>query len=69
MKSLLVGQLLNMSDLARDVGIAFSMAREWISVLEASHQIVLLESYHESRGKRLVKALSCIFTIQVWLCF
>ncbi len=55
------GQTLNMSDLARDVGIAPSTAREWISVLEASHQIVLLEPYHESRGKRLVKSPKLYF--------
>lgn len=53
--ALRTGQLLNMADLARDVGIAPSTAGEWISVLEASQQIFLLEPYHESRGKRLVK--------------
>lgn len=35
--------LLNKADLARDVGIAPSTANQWLSVLEASGQIVLLE--------------------------
>ncbi len=55
------GQTLNMSDLARDVGIAPSTAREWISVLEALHQIMLLKPYFESRGKRLVKSPKLYF--------
>lgn len=50
------GQLLNLSDLARDVGIAGTTARDWISVLEASNQILLLEPYFSSRGKRMIKA-------------
>ena len=50
------GQTLNMADLARDVGIATSTAREWLSVLMASNQIFLLEPYHRSLGKRLVKS-------------
>ena len=59
--ALRTGQILNMADLARDVGIAPSTAREWISVLEASHQVFLLEPYHESRGKRLVKSPKLYF--------
>lgn len=50
------GQLLNMADLARDVGIAGSTARDWISVLEASNQIVLVEPYFGNLGKRLIKS-------------
>lgn len=55
------GQLLSYSDLARDVGIAPNTARSWISVLEASRQIFLLEPYHRSLGKRLVKSPKVYF--------
>lgn len=48
-------QTLNMSELARDVGISPTTARQWISVLQASNQVLLLEPYHRSLGKRLVK--------------
>jgi predicted AAA+ superfamily ATPase len=49
-------QLLNMSDLARDVGIKPQTAKDWLSVLEASNQISLLEPYFENVGKRIVKS-------------
>ena len=49
------GQLLNLAELARDVGIAGSTARDWISVLEASNQVVLLEPYFGNLGKRMIK--------------
>jgi len=48
-------QLLNRSDLARDVGIAGSTAAAWLSVLEASGQTVVLEPWFGNRGKSLVK--------------
>lgn len=55
------GQLLNMSDMGRDVGISPTTAREWIAVLEASHQILLLEPYYHSLGKRLTKSPKLYF--------
>ena len=48
--------VLNKADLARDVGIAPSTANQWISVLEASGQIVLLEPWFSNRTKSLVKS-------------
>ncbi|MCC6523769.1 MAG: ATP-binding protein [Polyangiaceae bacterium] len=56
------GQLLNMSELGRDVGISPTTAREWVSVLVASNLILLLEPYHRSLGKRLVKSPKLYFT-------
>ncbi|MBI4245087.1 MAG: ATP-binding protein [Planctomycetes bacterium] len=50
------GQILSFSELSRDVGIAVSTVREWISVLEASHQIFLLEPYYQNLGKRLIRS-------------
>jgi len=48
--------LLNKADLARDVGIAPSTANHWLSVLEASGQIVLLEPWFSNRTKSIVKS-------------
>ena len=48
--------LLNKADLARDVGIAPSTASQWLSVLEASGQIVLLEPWFSNRTKSIVKS-------------
>lgn len=48
--------LLNKTDLARDVGIAPSTANHWLSVLEASGQVVLLEPWFSNRTKSIVKS-------------
>ena len=48
-------QLLNRADLARDVGIAGSTAGAWLSALEASHQLMLLEPWFANPTKTLVK--------------
>jgi predicted AAA+ superfamily ATPase len=48
--------LLNKADLARDVGIAPSTANHWLSTLEASGQIVLLEPWFSNRTKSIVKS-------------
>jgi len=49
------GQLLNLSNLAQDAGIAQSTARAWLSVLEASYIVFLLPPHHRNLGKRIVK--------------
>ena len=48
--------LLNKADLARDVGIAPSTANQWLSMLEACGQIVLLEPWFSNRTKSIVKS-------------
>lgn len=55
-------QTLNMSELGRDVGISATTARQWVSVLLASNQIILLEPYYKSLGKRLAKSPKLYFT-------
>ncbi|HEY6350048.1 MAG TPA: ATP-binding protein [Candidatus Angelobacter sp.] len=48
--------LLNKADLARDVSISPSTADQWLSVLEASGQVVLLEPWFSNRTKSIVKS-------------
>src|SRR5450631_388658 len=48
--------LLNKADLARDVGIAPSTANHWLSMLEASGQVVMLEPWFSNRTKSIVKS-------------
>jgi predicted AAA+ superfamily ATPase len=50
------GQVVNYSDLGRDVGISAPTARKWMSVLEASGQVYLLPPYFRNFGKRLIKS-------------
>jgi predicted AAA+ superfamily ATPase len=48
--------LLNKADLARDVGISPSTANRWLSMLEGSGQVVLLEPWFSNRTKSIVKS-------------
>jgi hypothetical protein len=55
------GQILSYADLARDVGVSPTTIRSWLSVLEASYQILLLPPHHANLGKRLVKSPKIYF--------
>lgn len=55
------GQLLNLSSLANDLGVAVNTIKSWLSLLEASGQIVLIKPYYRNRGKRLVKSPKLYF--------
>jgi predicted AAA+ superfamily ATPase len=56
-----IGQLLNMSSLANDCGISINTAKSWLSVLEASYVIILLQPHHINFNKRLVKMPKLFF--------
>ncbi|WP_068142007.1 ATP-binding protein [Limnochorda pilosa] len=64
------GQLLNLSALADDAGIAHNTARAWLSVLQASYIVHLLPPHHQSFNKRLVKTPKLYFLdpgLAAWL--
>ena len=61
--------MLNKSDVARDTGVAVKTISEWVSVLQASGQIVLLEPWHVSFGKRVAKTPKVYFRDSGLLCF
>ncbi len=56
------GQLLNISELARDAGIATSTARDWLGVLGASGLVYLLRPYSRNVTSRIVKTPKLYFT-------
>lgn len=65
------GQLLNLNSLANDTGISQSTAREWMTVLEASYIVFLLQPFHANIGKRLIKSPKVYFYdvgLAGWLC-
>ena len=65
-----VGQVLNVHSLAADAGVSDRTARDWLSVLEASHLVWLLPPWHENLGKRLTKAHKLYFCdvgLSAWL--
>lgn len=61
-------QLLSLTDVARDLGIALNTVKSWLSVLEASFQIITIRPYHANIGKRLVKTPKVYFTDTGTLC-
>ena len=63
------GQLLNLTDIARDLGVAVNTAKAWLSVLEATFQIFILRPYYANLGKRLVKTPKVYFTDTGTLCY
>jgi hypothetical protein len=50
-----IGQLLDLSDLAKDSGLSINTVKSWISILEASYVIFLLQPHFVNFNKRLVK--------------
>lgn len=55
------GQLLNYASLARDVEIDNKTVKSWMSILEASGLVYLLQPYHRNLTKRLVKTPKLYF--------
>ena len=55
------GQLLNLTSLATDCGIAQSTAAAWLSILEASYIVFRLTPHFANFGKRLVKTPKLYF--------
>jgi predicted AAA+ superfamily ATPase len=54
-------QLLNLTDLARDADVAPNTARSWLSILQASGIVYLLEPYYNNVIQRLVKTPKLYF--------
>lgn len=63
------GQLLNLTSLGNDCGIAHTTASRWLSILEASFLIRLLRPYHANFGKRLIKSPKLYFLDTGLLCY
>lgn len=61
-------QLLNLSDVARDLGVALNTVKAWLAVLEATYQVTVVRPYFASVGKRLVKTPKVYFSDVGTLC-
>jgi hypothetical protein len=62
-------QLLNLTQLARDLGVTTNTAKAWLSILEATFHVVILRPYFANVGKRLVKTPKVYFTDVGTLCY
>jgi predicted AAA+ superfamily ATPase len=55
------GQLLNIAELSRDADVSPVTGKKWLSILEASGLVYLLEPYFNNVTKRMVKAPKLYF--------
>lgn len=56
-----IGQVLNLTSLANDAGIAVNTAKAWLSLLESSFILYQLQPYYRNFNKRLIKAPKLYF--------
>ncbi len=56
------GELLNMDSIAKDVGITAPTVKKWISILQKSNVIYLLQPFSLNVSKRIVKTPKVYFT-------
>lgn len=56
------GQLVNYADMARTVGIDPNTAKKWLSILQTSNIVYLLQPYFGNIEKRIVKTPKLYFT-------
>jgi predicted AAA+ superfamily ATPase len=55
------GQLLNMNSLSVETGVSINTIKSWISMLEASYIIYLLQPFHNNYNKRITKSPKLYF--------
>ena len=64
-----IGQIVNYTSLAQDVGVSAVTIKEWISILEATYILVKVQPYFENFGKRLIKSPKIYFADTGLACF
>ncbi|KLU61719.1 hypothetical protein CEB3_c18970 [Peptococcaceae bacterium CEB3] len=55
------GQLLNLASACRDIGVSQPTAHRWLSILQTSHLVYLLQPYSNNLTKRAVKTPKVYF--------
>jgi len=63
------GQLLKLTEISRDIGVAVNTAKAWLSVLEATYQVIILRPYFSNVSKRMVKMPKVYFMDTGTLCY
>jgi predicted AAA+ superfamily ATPase len=60
--ALRVGQLINYSEISKEVGVSVNTIKSWVNTLEISGVISLLPPYYNNLGKRLIKSPKLYFS-------
>lgn len=63
------GELLNAASLARDVGVDSKTVKRWLSILQASNIICLLQPFYLNINKRIIKTPKVYFTDTGLVCY
>jgi hypothetical protein len=56
-----IGQQLNLSNLANEVGVDYKTIQSWLGILQASYIIYLLPPYYKNFNKRILKTSKIYF--------
>ncbi len=56
-----IGSVFNASEISNELGIAINTVKAWLSVLEASYIITMLQPFHTNTTKRLTKSPKLYF--------
>lgn len=65
-----IGNLLNLNDIAKEVGVSLPTVRRWLSILESTGIIFLLRPYARNMSQRVVKTPKLYFAdtgLAAWL--
>ncbi|MCK5594624.1 DUF4143 domain-containing protein, partial [bacterium] len=61
------GNILNLSNISRDIGLSVPTCKKYLHILEASYQYTRLRPYHVNTRKRLIKSPK-IYMLDTGLC-
>ena len=56
-----IGNLFNASAVANETGVSVATVQSWVSILEASYVILLLQPFYDNPNKRLIKSPKIYF--------
>jgi len=63
------GQLINLSAMATEIAVSYQTIKRWLSVLEASYLLFVLNPFHKNLNKRVVKSSKIYFYDTGLLCY
>lgn len=63
------GQLLNLNEIGKEVGISQPTAKDWLSLLESTYLIHIFRPYHPNITKRVIKSPKLYFVDTGLLCY
>lgn len=63
------GQTVQLSNFSRDLGVAVNTIKAWLSILEASGQVITIKPFYLNKGKRIIKNSKVYFLDTGLLCY